>query len=486
MKFQTLRGFRDYLPVDASARRALFDQVRAVARRFGFEEMETPSVEAVELFKVKSGEAIVQETFCFTDKGGREVTLVPEITPSVARLYVERSKIEPLPVKWFSIQRLWRYEEPQSGRTREFSQVNLDVLGVPGVEADLEVLEVTRQVMEGIGLRGRYLFRVSDRRLAEGIGRALGAKDTSLFYRALDRREKVPPSEFQSDLARAGLSEEARSRLLTLLERCGGGLLGAQALPVLEEVGRWEGLGEEGVAGIANLREIFAREEGSGLGEVLRFDPSLIRGLAYYTSTVFEVWAKEGSIRALFGGGRYDRLIELFGGPSVPACGIAMGDQTLEILLREAKLWPERAPGVEAYVATVDPALAPQARAWAQRLREAGWSTEYDLLARALSRQMKEASRRGARWLLLLGPRELEKGEVAVRNMRTGQQVAVAASEVLTWLRASADADARGEAPPRPSAPSPEPPSPGSAPPRGPPPSSGEGKGHAPRSKASG
>ncbi len=451
MPFQSLRGFRDYLPADTAARRAVFDSVRRIARRYGFEEVETPSLEGLDLFKVKSGEGIVQETFSFLDKGGREVTLVPEITPSVARVYTERAKIEPLPVKWFSIQRLWRYEEPQSGRTREFSQVNLDILGVPGLEADLEVLAVTRAILEEIGLGGRYVLRLSDRRLAEGIGRSLGAKETGPFFRALDRREKTPPSEFANELAKAGLDEAARGRLTDLLERSGGGLSGDRAKPLLEELGNWPGLGEEGARAVRDLLALFERAKGTGLEEVLLFDPSLIRGLAYYTSTVFEVWAKKGDIRALFGGGRYDKLIELFGGPSVPACGIAMGDQTLELILRDAGAWPERAPGLDVYVATVDPSLAPQARTLTQLLRSEGFVADYDLLARALSRQMKEGSRRGSRWILLLGPRELEKGEVTFRNMRTGQQVAVAASEAVSWLRAAGASDGRPDSAPAPS-----------------------------------
>lgn len=443
MPFQALRGFRDYLPVDASARRTIFETIRRTARRFGFEEVETPSVEALELFKVKSGEGIVQETFSFKDKGEREVTLVPEITPSVARLYTERAKIEPLPVKWFSIQRLWRYEEPQSGRTREFSQVNLDILGVPGIEADLEVLAVTRAILEEIGLGGRYVLRLSDRRLAEGLGRSLGAKESPPFFRALDRREKISANEFAGELEKAGLDEGARARLAQLLDRSAGGLEASAARALLGELTSWEGLGEEGVRAAKDLTALFDRAQGTGLEGVLLLDLSLIRGLAYYTSTVFEVWAKKGDLRALFGGGRYDRLIELFGGPSVPACGIALGDQTLELLLRESGAWPERAPGLDVYVATVDPALSPEARRWSQRLRDEGFAADYDLLTRALSRQMKEGSRRGSRWILLLGPRELEKGEVTFRNMRTGQQAAVAASEAVSWLRAAAVADDR-------------------------------------------
>lgn len=446
-QFEALRGFRDYLPADAAARSALFATVRRVLRIYGFEEVETPSVESLELFKVKSGEGIVDETFAFKDKGGREVTLVPEITPSVARVYVERSKIEPLPVKWFSVQRLWRYEEPQSGRTREFSQVNLDILGAPGTEAEVELLQATRRLMEEIGLSGRYVFRVNDRRLVEGIGRALGALDAAPFFRALDRREKLPPSEFQSELTAAGLDAAARDRLVGLLERTKGGLGPARAVQVLRELETWPGMDDTGRIGVANLVTLFQRVDQGPLADVVVFDPSMIRGLAYYTSTVFEAWARRGVARALFGGGRYDRLIELFGGTPTAACGLAIGDQTLELLLREAGRWPEASPGLQVYVATADASLASESAQWVERLRAEGLSADRDLLGRALTRQMKEAARRRARWLLLLGPREAAKGEVTIRNMRTGRQDVVASSSALPRLAKMEEDDPGAAAP---------------------------------------
>lgn len=448
MKFQGLRGFRDYLPADAAARREVLDKVRETVRRFGFQEVDTPSVETLELFKAKSGPEIVAQTFSFTDKGGREVTLVPENTPSLARLFVERAKIEPLPVKWVGYPRLWRYEEPQSGRLREFAQVSLDIFGVPGPDAELELLLTSQAVMDAIGLAGRYLFRLNDRRLANGMGRALGVQDPGPFFRALDRRDKLPTAEFRGELERAGLNAGAVERLELLLQRCGRGVPAGEASAVLAELRGWQGMDEEGVAGLENIRRILEMAKGTGLEAILYVDPSLVRGLGYYTSTAFEAWAKEGEIRALYGGGRYDRLIELFGGPAVPACGLAMGDQTLELLLREAGRWPKEAPGLDVYVAVVDASLAPEARQWSLLLRAAGWAADYDLLGRALSKQMKEASRRSATWLVLLGPREQAQGQVTLRNMQSGQQDVVAAASLVERLRASGPGDARGAAPP--------------------------------------
>lgn len=435
MKLQSLRGFRDYMPPDAGFRADLFRTMREVARRAGFDEVETPSLEALEMFKVKSGEEIVKELFEFKDKGDREVTLIPENTPSLARVYAERAKILPLPVKWFTLPKLWRYEEPQSGRTREFSQVVLDIYGVPGIEAEVEILATTRSMMDAVGLAGRYAFRVNDRRLAEGLGRSLGVTDPGPFFRALDRRAKLKPAEFASELDRAGLDEAARTRLSSWLSRAEGGLPPSQAASLLGEIA--VGLDESGKAGAASLSALFARAEAARLGDILRLDLTIVRGLAYYTSTVFEAYDTGGTLRALFGGGRYDKLIDLFGGGPVPACGVAVGDQTLELLMRGAGLWPTAARGLDIYVAIADPSLADEAWTWVRRLRAEGLVTDLDLLGRPLGRQMKEASRRSARALLLLGPQEKALDQVVVRNMRSGQQDAVSASQALAALRSA-------------------------------------------------
>jgi histidyl-tRNA synthetase len=425
MVWRPLRGFRDILPPDAAHRAWIAQTIRAVAQRAGFEEVETPSVEALELLKVKSGEAIVEETFSFRDKGGREVTLVPENTPSVARLLASRAKAEAWPVKWVAFSKLWRYEEPQAGRTREFSQCSLDIFGVPGVEAELELLGTSAAIFEALGVAEEVVFRVNDRRLAQGLGAALGNRDPDRLLRVLDRREKLPPEEFARELGEAGLDEGARSRFFGLLEAVGSEGSNREALARLREGTASWGLGPEAVEGLSSLERLFALGTEVGLEASWRFDPLLARGLAYYTGTVFEAYDRRGEFRALFGGGRYDRLIELFGGGPVPACGLAIGDLTVELLLRRAGRWPSVGRGPEAYVAVASPELKPRSLSLVHRLRRAGFSTEHDLLDRPLGRQMKEAARRRARTVVLLAPEELSRGEVVLRNMQSGQQEAV-------------------------------------------------------------
>ncbi|EQD59090.1 Aminoacyl-tRNA synthetase, class II (G, H, P and S), conserved region domain protein, partial [mine drainage metagenome] len=200
MPFAPLRGFRDYVPPEAGARSELMRRMRASARRCGFSELETPSVEPLDLYKVKSGEEIAREVWAFQDKGGRDVALAPETTPSLARIYAERAKSEPLPVKWFTIQKLWRYEEPQAGRTREFSQLNFDILGVGGVEAEVETLASAALALDEAGAAGLYAFRINDRPLAEGLGRHFGASDVAAYFRTVDRYRKSSAKEFLAGL----------------------------------------------------------------------------------------------------------------------------------------------------------------------------------------------------------------------------------------------------------------------------------------------
>jgi histidyl-tRNA synthetase len=428
--FSALRGFRDYPPPDAAARAELWRRMRQVAHRCGFQELETPSVESLDLFRVKSGGDIEQQVWAFDDKGGREVALIPETTPGLARIFAERAKSELLPVKWVTFSKLWRYEEPQSGRTREFSQVNFDVLGVAGVEADAEVLAAAALALDEVGAQDLYAFRVNDRRLAEGLGRSVGAHDLTAFFHALDRRAKVTELEFAAGLQRAGVTPDGVGRLTELLATSGHGVPAAEADRFLA---RWDTcpLPDPGPEGVARIQALLARVRSLGLADRVFFDPTVVRGLAYYTSTVFECYARAGDLRALFGGGRYDHLVELFGGPPTPACGLAIGDQTLELLLRGAGRWPQGDPPLDTYIVAATPEFAGEAAGWAQRLRVAGVAADADMMGRSMSRQLREAARRKARRALILGPQEAARGVVLERDLTSGEQRELRPDEVL-------------------------------------------------------
>jgi histidyl-tRNA synthetase len=395
--------------------------MRAAARRAGYVELETPCVESFELYQMKSGEGIAAETWMFSDKGGRPVALVPETTPSLARVYVERAKSEPLPVKWFTVSKMWRYEEPQAGRTREFTQFNLDLLGVPGVEADADILATAALVMDEIGAEGLYSFRINDRAIAGGIGRLFGAAESTRFFRAVDRFLKTTPAEFEAELAAVGVDANAARELNALFRSAGGGVPPARLGAFLDDLVR-RGLDEPARAGVDRLKSLFGLLTRAGLDDRVVFDPTVVRGLAYYTSTVFEAYARADGGRSLFGGGRYDHLMELFEGPATPAVGLAIGDQTLELLLRSAGRWPEGEPPLDTYVVVVDPALTPDAIALVQELRRAGRSADCDLLSRSMSRQLKEAARRRSRRALILGLKEASPGALVERDLASGAQ----------------------------------------------------------------
>jgi histidyl-tRNA synthetase len=428
--FEPLRGFRDYPPPEAGARSEIRRRMRAAARRCGYVELETPSVESFALYQTKSGEGIAAQTWMFHDKGDRPVALVPETTPSLARVFAARAKSEPLPAKWFTVSKSWRYEEPQAGRTREFLQFNLDILGVPGVEAETDILATTALLLDGVGAQGLYAFRVSDRAIAEGLGRRAGARETGPFFRAVDQYRKIPPAQFEGELAAAGVAPDRIEELRAFFESAGTGIPPTNLDRFLNELVKG-GLDGAAIEGVERVRALFSLIDKAGLSDRTVFDPTVVRGLAYYTSTVFEGFAKSGDARALFGGGRYDHLIELFEGPPTPAAGMAIGDQTLELLLKGAGRWPEGEPALDTFVAVADPALHPDAIALVQELRRAGVSADCDLLSRNLSRQLKEAARRRSRRALILGLRETGPGALVERDLATGAQREVARSEAV-------------------------------------------------------
>ncbi len=420
MPVSALRGFRDYLPPDAGARSEILRRMRSAARRAGYVELEVPCVESFELYQTKSGEGIAAQAWLFHDKGDRPVALVPETTPSLARVFVERGKSEPIPVKWFTVSKTWRYEEPQAGRTREFLQFNLDLLGVPGVEAECDLLATAALILDEVGADGLYAFRLNDRAIAEGIGRLFGLREVTRFFAAVDRYRKIPPAEFEGELEAAGVPSERTADLVALFAKSGDGVAPNALEEYLTELVR-SGLDDAAGHGIDRIRSLFSLLDRAGLSDRIVFDPTVVRGLAYYTSIVFEAYARSGG-RSVFGGGRYDHLVELFEGPPTPAAGLAIGDQTLELLLRGGGRWPEGEPPLDTYVVVVDSSHTPEAIELVQELRRSGVSADCDPLSRSMSRQLKEAARRRARRALILGLKEAASGAVVERDLASGEQ----------------------------------------------------------------
>lgn len=419
-----LKGFRDMYPPYQKARRDLFDTVESVAQRFGFREIDTPSVESLELFEKKSGEDIMEETFAFTDKGGRDVTLVPEITPSVARMVSSRKDLAK-PAKWWWNGKCWRYENPQQGRLREFYQLNCDIIGVNNVEADAEILATAATMLDELHLDDVCEIRIFDRQLLEAVLDAFNIREKEAVRNIIDKREKLGETEFQRELEDVvGADAEQVADIFgqrTSLEHVSTVM---DMLPETETV-------ENRVQYFKTLKQLLGEY---GVLDTCVVDFSIVRGLDYYTGMVFEVFDTEDEFRAVFGGGRYDDLIGLFGGEDVPAVGFGMGDAVIEEVLKREGKWPREDLETDVYVAHITDEEKTFARELTRKLREEGYTAELDLVGRGLSNQLDYADRIGAELVLIVGPDELERGVVTVKDMRSGDEGEAAVEDLLELI----------------------------------------------------
>lgn len=415
-----LPGFRDFPPEDLAARDRVFSAWRRAARRFGFLEYDGPPLEPVDLYVRKSGPEIVGQLYEFNDKGDRHVALRPEMTPSLARILAERSRAMPKPIRWFTIPQLFRYERQQKGRLREHFQWNVDVIGESGPAADAEVLAVALEGLRELGLGPTdVVARVSDRPLIQAILAALGVDEDAHadVFQVIDKLE------------RAG-DEWALEKLADVADAA----VGAELIAILRSSDRDAlqsrfGDSDAVMARLKIVEQVHGRLAALGFGDWIEFDLMIVRGLAYYTGTVFEVFDRARSMRAICGGGRYDKLLELVGGDPLPACGFGMGDVVLTDLLRELGRLPEYERSVDAFVVTQSPALNALGLEVASLLRREGYSASYSLGDDTLRKQFKTASTAGARVTIVIGPDEVERGVARVRDMASGEERDVSLDE---------------------------------------------------------
>ena len=413
--FSRLPGFRDFPPEEHAVRSHIFEAWRRVSRRYGFLEYDAPPLEGLELYTEKSGDEIVGQLYNFVDKGDREVALRPEMTPSLARMLGERSRAMAKPIRWFSIPQLFRYERPQRGRLREHFQWNVDLVGEAGEGGDVEVLAVAVDGLRELGLgEDDFRARVSDRRLLSAVLQAVGVAGEGLgaAYAIIDKVERESADRSAARLqTEAGLDVTGSRRLLELL-----------ATPGLEGIRTL--YGDRDVVGEALERlDRFSRDLGAlGLGGYLEFDLRIVRGLAYYTGIVFELFDRKGELRAICGGGRYDRLLELVGGDPLPAVGFGMGDVVLTELLKERGRLPVHQRSVDYFLVGLGDEARPVALSLARALRDRGASVLYPLRDQGMKKQFSSASSEGAREVVVLGPEELARGTARVRVMATGEE----------------------------------------------------------------
>jgi histidyl-tRNA synthetase len=389
-----LPGFRDFYPEQFAERAHLMGVWRDVARRFAFVEYDGPPLEPLELYTKKSGEEIVGQLYNFTDKGGREVALRPEMTPTLARMAAAKANALRKPVRWFSVPQLFRYERQQRGRLREHFQLNVDIIGEADVTADAELLAVAIEVMRGCGLTSADVrARVSDRRLLRAILAALDVPDarTAEVFGVIDKVHRQPPDISREKLGKAGVASDAIDTLMQILDRT-----------ELDDIAGRFTASAEVQASVTELRRYLALVAELGVSDWVTLDLTIVRGLAYYTGIVFELFDAKGELRAICGGGRYDGLLESLGGVDLPALGFGMGDVVLTELLRDRKLLPTAAAGPQVWVATEADERQHDVRRAATALRRNGVSVEYALRPQALMKQVKAAHSAGATWVLTL------------------------------------------------------------------------------------
>lgn len=429
-QFQSLPGFREFYP-DALARRShIFRGWRRAAHAHGFAEYDAPVLEPLELYKAKSGDEIEAQLFSFTDKGGREVALRPEMTPTVCRLVGAKANALKRPIKWYSIGEFYRYERAQKGRERAFFQFNCDIFGEPGPEAEIELIGLLVQALAGFGLGpADFYVRLSDRTLWLHYLASLGLDEarSKAVLGAVDRYEKMGDDAFKGYAEAHGpLPEGTKAKVLEFL--------GVKSLCELERILAPVG-GEALQARLADWRQLLDGVAAMGLGEFVEVDFGVVRGLAYYTGFVFEAFDRKGELRAIAGGGRYDDLVQKLGGPALPAVGFAIGDVTMGLLLEQRGLMPTFGPAAEVYVVIGGAAERRAAFGGISALRAAGHRVEYPLKDTAFGKQFKAAAESGAKVALIYGGDELARGVVKLRDLATREETELPLDGVAAAVR---------------------------------------------------
>ena len=407
-----VRGTRDFYPEEMRLRNWLFEHFHAAARSHGFEEYDSPVLESEELYTRKAGEEITAQLYNFEDKGGRRVALRPEMTPSLARMVMAKSGTLPIPIKWYSIPQCWRYEITQRGRGREHYQWNVDIWGMRGVEADAELLSVLVHFFRAVGLKSDDLvIRISNRKILEEVLGALGITG-EVFSKTcivIDKMDKLSSEVIDKQLADLGHSHNSITRIKKVL--------GMKSLDSLSSE-----LDSKSQA-VKELRDLFALCESYGISSWLRLDASVVRGLAYYTGSVFEAHDRNNELRAICGGGRYDRLLSTLGGKDLPATGFGFGDMVIMELLSDKNLIPRLSTGNEDIVIPLDKNLRHAAMEVASKLRASGRSVDLVLDDKKMKWAFRHAERTGAQRLVMVMPEEWNEGKVRIKNLQTGEEI---------------------------------------------------------------
>ena len=422
---QSYKGTRDFYPEDKRLQKYMFAKMRAVCESFGYEEYDAPVLEPTELFLAKGNEEIIQEqTYTFTDRGERSVTLRTEMTPSVSRMVAAKRQDLAYPLRWYSIPNLWRYERPQKGRLREFWQLNVDIFGIADDSADAEVVQVADEILKAYGAkRSSYSIRLNNRALMDYITREyLGLDETQsvTIVRLIDKMHKLESGEFKGMLDAVFSPTQREEGLPAKLDS----ILSAKTTDDLPK----EVLNNTAAESVKRLE---GRLKTLGITNA-SYDPTLMRGFDYYTGNVFEVFDNDPeNNRSMFGGGRYDGLVGQFGVEPVPVFGFGMGDVTLENFLKAHKLLPDLRPETDVYIIPVG-GMSEKFDEVLNELRSNGVKVAVDLSARKPDKQLKTAIKKGIPYVMFIGEAELKSGQYKLKDLNAGQEEAHSLERIIS------------------------------------------------------
>lgn len=421
-RIKPVKGTRDFYPEDMAVRSWLYATVAKVSRSFGYEEYEGPLLEPLELYAAKSGDELVKEqSFVFEDRGGNLVTLRPELTPSLARMIAQRQRQLVFPLRWWSFGPFWRYERPQKGRTREFFQWNIDLIGSASIAADVELISVIIAFFKNVGLQPEEVrVFVNNRQLIESELRSIdiGQEKLNVVFKLIDKRDKLNPTDWEAYALELGLTPPQIDGLIK----------------ILQDKNLW--------MKSKTLSDLFTLLDSLQLASFVEFAPHIIRGLDYYTGTVFEAQSIAGRVRrSILGGGRYDNLLADVGGQSLPAVGFAMGDLVITLLLQEMGKIPDKLKTSPAsiLVTIFDKDYLVQSMTLAQELRESCLDVCLYPEAEKLDKQIKYADRRGIPIAIIVGPDEVNNNQVTVKNLITRGQRTIPRDQISTTIRMMLD-----------------------------------------------
>lgn len=421
LSMESYKGVRDFYPEDLFVQNYIFKTWRTVVEKFGYEEYNASILEPAELYAAKSGEEIVNEqTYTFTDRGDRKVTLRPEMTPTVARMVAQRQYDLAFPLRWYSIPNLFRYEKPQKGRLREHWQLNVDIFGAESPNADIEIITIAYKIMKAFGAKdSNFKIKINDRKIISELYKKfeLGEEKSHQVSKIIDKKNKIPPGTFEAALIE--IMGESAKKLISLLE---------SDEKLLEFLGEKNEYVKELVILIEKLTD-------EGVNNVV-FDPTLMRGFDYYTGTVFEVFdLHPDNNRALFGGGRYDELLEIFGARKMPTVGFGAGDVTMRDFLETHELLPKYRGSTELYICSTDSKYIKEAVVLADALREKNLNVAVDLSGKKLSEQLKIANKQGIPFIICVGEDEIKSGLYKLKNMSTGEETKVKIEETVSIIK---------------------------------------------------